>query len=300
MYTFTLPLYPDGAIPYFRCSDEQEEHTIEPGPHGEILIVRKVQSPTITTYLPHPDAATGDAVVICPGGGYQVLAYDWEGKDIAERWVDQGVAAIVLKYRLPSAVSQTRPELSPLADVQRALRLVRFYAEEWNIRGAVGVMGFSAGGHLASTVSTQYDHGDASTEDPVARVSCQPDFSILVYSVISFSEAFTHVGSRNNLLCDSTDPEAMKRFSAELNVTAETSPTLLIHASDDLAVPCEHSRRYEEALRAKGVSATLHLYPRGGHGFSLASHDPFLATWMERCFEWVADLRRMRSGLGRG
>jgi acetyl esterase/lipase len=291
MMIVSLPLYPEGEIPFAVPTEETEEHSMEPGPSGEILVVRKVQTPSITAYLPPSETATGDAVIICPGGGYQILAYDWEGKDIAEQWALRGVAAIVLKYRLPSETSQTMPHLCPLIDVQRAIRLVRAHATEWNITGRVGIKGFSAGGHLASTVSTQYDAGDAEAEDMVERFSCRPDFSILVYPVISFSKDFAHIGSRDNLLRATSDDSLIEKFSAELNVTAETPPALLIHALDDSVVSYEHSLHYVEALRLQGVPATMHLYPRGEHGFSLAKHDSYLSTWMERCYEWLADFR---------
>jgi acetyl esterase/lipase len=291
MAPISLPLYPDGEVPYSIASSERESGSVEPLPKRTILLVRKVQVPTISVYLPDPAEATGDAVVICPGGGYEVLAYEWEGTEIAERWVRQGIAAIVLKYRLPSRVSQTHPHLCPLADAKRAMRLVRYHANDWNITGKLGVQGFSAGGHLASTVCTQFDRGISESADPVERLSCRPDFSILVYPVISFSADFAHLGSRRNLLQEKPAHSLLSRFSAESQVTNETPPALLIHAIDDPVVPYQHSLVFLEALRRQGVAATMHLYPRGEHGFSQAQNDRFLATWFERCCEWLSDLR---------
>ena len=165
---------------------------------SDIVRVRNVQKPDIAIFLPSKKNATGEAVVICPGGGYQILAYDWEGSDIA-RWLNsKGIAAFVLKYRLPGSTNNIVPRLSPLMDAQRALRMVRSNAEKWNLDPSkIGIMGFSAGGHLASTLSTHYDAGDPDSQDPVDRVSCRPDFSILIYPVISFADGVTHQGSRD-------------------------------------------------------------------------------------------------------
>jgi acetyl esterase/lipase len=227
-------------------------------------------------------------VVICPGGGYGILAYDWEGSDIA-RWLNsQGIAAFVLKYRLPGSKSNIVPHKSPLMDAQRALRMVRFHAEQWNIDpGKIGIMGFSAGGHLASTLSTHYDRGDPSSTDPMEQVSCRPDFSILVYPVISFSDPFTHSGSRRNLLGENPDPELVKDFSNELQVTEDTPPAILIHSEDDKTVPVENSLLYFKALRANGITSELHIYPYGGHGFSLAIGQGHLETWPDRVIQWI-------------
>jgi acetyl esterase/lipase len=256
---------------------------------ADIVRVRNVQKPDIAVFLPSKKNATGEAVVICPGGGYAILAYDWEGSDIA-RWLNsKGIAAFVLKYRLPGSASNIVRHLSPLLDAQRAMRLVRSNAEQWNIDpGRIGIMGFSAGGHLASTLSTHFDAGDPSSPDPVEKVSCRPDFSVLVYPVITFTEDFQHSGSRINLLGEDSDEELVKYFSNELQVTENTPPAILIHSNDDTAVPVENSIAYFEALRANQVlSSELHIYPYGGHGYSLAIGQGHLSTWPDRVIEWI-------------
>ena len=255
---------------------------------SDIVRVRNVQKPDIAVFLPSKKNATGEAVVICPGGGYGILAYDWEGSDIA-RWLNsQGIAAFVLKYRLPGSKSNIIPYKSPLMDAQRAMRIVRSNAESWNIDPErIGVMGFSAGGHLASTLSTHYDAGDPSSSDPVEKVSCRPDFSVLVYPVISFTEDFQHSGSRINLLGEDADESLVKYYSNELQVTEDTPPAILIHSDDDKAVPVENSITYYKALRNNDIASELHIYPYGGHGYSLAIGQGHLATWPDRVIEWI-------------
>jgi acetyl esterase/lipase len=260
---------------------------------ADIVRIRNVQKPDIAVFLPSKKNATGEAVVICPGGGYGILAYDWEGSDIA-RWLNsEGIAAFVLKYRLPGSKSNIVPHLSPLMDAQRAMRLVRSRAEEWNVDPSkVGIMGFSAGGHLASTLSTHFDNGDPDNSDPVERQGCRPDFSVLVYPVISFTEDFQHSGSRINLLGEDADESLVRYYSNELQVTETTPPAMLIHADDDTGVPVENSLAYYEALRAHEVSAEIHIYPYGGHGFSLAIGQGHLSTWPDRVIDWIRYLDR--------
>jgi acetyl esterase/lipase len=277
-----IPLW-EGDPPNYR---ETGEVTI--WDTADIVRVRNVQKPDIAVFLPSRKNASGEAVVICPGGGYGILAYDWEGSDIA-RWLNsEGIAAFVLKYRLPGAKSNIIPYKSPLMDAQRAMRLVRFHAEKWNIDpGKVGVMGFSAGGHLASTISTHYDPGDSENDDPVEHESCRPDFSVLVYPVVSFTEEYSHVGSRENLLGKDADPDLIKHFSNELHVTDKTPPAILIHSGDDYGVPVENSIAYYEALQENKISSELHIYPYGGHGYSLAIGQGHLSTWPDRVIEWI-------------
>jgi acetyl esterase/lipase len=255
---------------------------------SDIVRVRNVQKPDIAVFLPSKKNSTGKAVVICPGGGYGILAYDWEGSDIAHWLNSNGIAAFVLKYRLPGSKSNIKPHLSPLMDAQRAMRLVRAHAEKWNIDPSkIGIMGFSAGGHLASTLSTHFDAGDPNSKDPVEQQSCRPDFSVLVYPVISFTEDFQHSGSRINLLGEDTEESLVKHFSNELQVTEETPPAILIHSNDDTGVPVENSIVYYQALRAKGVNSEMHIYPYGGHGYSLAIGMGHLSTWPDRVIEWI-------------
>lgn len=277
-----LPLW-EGDPPNYR---ETGEVTIFDT--ADIVRVRNVQKPDIAVFLPSKKNATGEAVVICPGGGYGILAYDWEGSDIA-RWLNsEGIAAFVLKYRLPGSKSNIIPYKSPLMDAQRAMRQVRYHAEKWNIDpGKVGVMGFSAGGHLASTLSTHYDAGDPSNEDPVEQESCRPDFSVLVYPVVSFTKEYTHVGSRENLLGKDADPELVKHFSNELQITEDTPPAILIHSGDDQVVPVENSMVYYHNLQKKGIISEMHIYPYGGHGYSLAIGQGHLSTWPDRVIEWI-------------
>jgi acetyl esterase/lipase len=277
-----LPLW-EGDPPNYR---ETGEVTI--WDTSDIVRVRLVQKPDIAAFLPSKKNATGEAVVVCPGGGYGILAYDWEGSDIA-RWLNaHGIAAFVLKYRLPGSNSNIVPHKSPLMDAQRAMRLVRAHAEEWNIDPAkIGIMGFSAGGHLASTLSTHYDGGDPSSADQVEQQSCRPDFSVLVYPVISFTGEFSHSGSRRSLLGEDADPELVRYYSNELQVNEDTPPAILIHSDDDTGVPVENSIAYYEALRANKVSSELHIYPYGGHGYSLAIGQGHLSTWPDRVIDWI-------------
>lgn len=279
-----IPLW-EGTPPLQNPSDLQEEATQQ-----GILRIANVQNPTIEVYLPTKQIATGEAVVIFPGGGYGILAYDWEGTDFA-KWLNaQGIAGIVVKYRLPISKSLTDPKEVPLMDAQRAIRLVRQHAEAWNINPAkVGVMGFSAGGHLASTLSTQYNHEVNRSKDPIDALSARPDFSVLVYPVISFRDAAVHSGSRKNLIGENAAQELMDRFSGELNVNAETPPTFLVHAQDDKGVPIENSLLYYQALHKHGVKASLHIYPTGGHGFAFGLGKGAVEGWREVLLAWMKE-----------
>lgn len=281
-----MPLW-EGTPPLQKEMDLKEE-AIQEG----ILRISNVQTPTIEVYLPNKQIATGKAVLIFPGGGYGILAYDWEGTDFAKWLNSQGIAGIVVKYRLPISKSLTNPKEVPLLDAQRALRLVRHQAEEWNIDpNQIGIMGFSAGGHLASTLSTQFDHSIDREMDEIDQLSARPDFSILVYPVITFNDRFTHGGSKRNLLGENPDPDLVTRFSNELNVDENTPPTFLIHAQDDQAVPLENSTLYYQALHASGVEASLHIYPKGGHGFAFGMGRGAVANWREVLLDWINNLK---------
>src|SRR5690554_6527546 len=283
----TLPLYE--TVPNWKSSDEKEEVVAD-----DIALVRKVQEPNIQVFLPSKRNATRQAVVICPGGGYAVLAYDWEGTDIAKWLNSQGIAAIVLKYRLPSPVSQVSPHDVPLMDAQRAMRMVRQHAEEWNIDPQqIGIMGFSAGGHLASTLGTHYDAGDAGAKDPIETFSSRPDFMILGYPVISLKEHVAHIGSRNNLLGKSPSDELVSRFSNELQVTEDTPPTFIFHSQDDTGVPVQHSLLFYQALLESNVAVEMHLYPKGGHGYSLGINaEGTFRGWTDSCIQWLKAVRK--------
>jgi acetyl esterase/lipase len=256
-----------------------------------IIRIANVQTPSIDVYLPAKQISTGKAVVIFPGGGYGILAYDWEGTDFAKWLNSQGIAGIVVKYRLPISKSLTDPKEVPLMDAQRAIRLVRQNATAWNIDPAkVGVMGFSAGGHLASTVSTQYMHEVDRPKDAIDGLSARPDFSILAYPVITFQDGSVHGGSRKNLIGENASQELMDRFSGELNVNTETPPTFLVHAQDDKGVPIENSLLYYQALHKNGVKASLHIYPTGGHGFAFGLGKGAVESWRDVLLAWMGDL----------
>jgi acetyl esterase/lipase len=277
-----LPLWP-GEIPNYKVSGETEKVDT-----NGVIRVSYVQQPGIEVFLPSKKNATGQAVVICPGGGYWILAYDLEGTDIAG-WLNSiGVAAIVLKYRLPVAKSNVVRHESPLMDAQRAIRLTRHHAEKWNIDPAkIGIMGFSAGGHLASTASTRYVKENPGADDPVQRHSSRPDFSILVYPVITFSGEYAHTGSRDALLGKGAGEELVNYFSNQKHVDSLTPPAFLVHASDDKGVPVENSILYYKALIHKNVPASLHVYPEGGHGFGLGVGKGLVSAWPGQCEQWL-------------
>ncbi len=250
--------------------------------------ITRVQEPAIEVYLPTKKFATGQAVIICPGGGYSGLAYSYEGTDVARYLSSTGVAAIVLKYRLPSADSSIEPHQTPLLDAKRAMRLVRARASGWNIDPArIGIMGFSAGGHLAATLGTQFDAGDPAAADPIERERSRPDFMILMYPVISFVDAAAHTGSRRMLLGETPDPALVTRYSAELQVKDDTPPTFIVHASNDTGVPVENALLMYRALRQKKIPAELHVLSEGGHGFGLALDNPHVASWAESLTRWL-------------
>ncbi|SEJ07272.1 Acetyl esterase/lipase [Cyclobacterium xiamenense] len=282
----TLTIYP-GEVPF-----QKETDITEVVQQNDILVISKVQLPQIQVFLPAKRSATGKAVIICPGGGYGVLAYDWEGLDIAKWLNSHGIAAIVLKYRLPSAATQTRPHVVPMSDGQRAIRLVRHHAEEWGIDpDQIGIMGFSAGGHLASTLGTHFDSGNPGDADAVEHQSSRPDFMVLGYPVISFTEHITHIGSRNNLLGKEPDPQWVSYFSNETQVRADSPPTFLFHSQDDKAVPVEHSLLMYQGLLEKQIPVEMHLYPTGGHGFSLSiNKEGTQKGWMESLITWIQHL----------
>lgn len=223
------------------------------------------------------------AVLVCPGGGYSGHAMDHEGEQIAQWFNKNGIAAFVLKYRL----SPYRHPV-PLNDAKRAMRLIRANAAAWNVDpGRLGIMGFSAGGHLASTVSTHFDLGDASAADTTGRQSARPDFAILCYPVITFEPPYAHMGSRNNLLGDAQPEELVKNLSNHTQVTDQTPPTFLFHTADDPGVPVQNSLLYFGALREHNVPAELHVYEHGRHGVGLAPDLPELATWPGLCIDWL-------------
>jgi acetyl esterase/lipase len=279
---YTLPLY-EGIIPNSKYTGAQEK--IE---KKDIIVISNVQTPDITVYLPSKRFATGQAVIICPGGGYWVLAYDLEGTDVARYLNSIGVAAIVLKYRLPTYGNCIEPHKAPLMDAQRAMRLVRANAAKWNIDpGKIGIMGFSAGGHLASTLGTHFDYGDKTAVDSVERQSCRPDFMILMYPVISFVDSSSHVGSHEALLGKDPGKELLNYYSNEQQVRNDTPPAFFVQADNDNGVPVENTLLMYKAMRKKHISAELHILSEGGHGFGLGVNNEHVGSWTNNLRLWL-------------
>ncbi len=279
---FSMPLY-NNSIPNASTTIIEEKIAI-----SDVKRISHVQVPDIAVYLPSNRFATGQAVVICPGGGYHILAYDLEGSDIARYLNSIGVAAIVLKYRLPVYGNTVESHKVPLMDAQRAMRLVRYNAEKWHINpDMIGVMGFSAGGHLASTLGTHFDYGNPNAADSVEQLSCRPDFMILMYPVISFADGITHQGSREALLGKNPGNDLQTLYSNELQVKDDTPPAFFVHADNDNAVPIENTLLMYKALREKNIPAELHLLSEGKHGFGLAVNNPHVASWTGNLKLWL-------------
>ena len=238
--------------------------------------------PSITRLDPPKGKANGAAMVICPGGGYGFLA-SHEAEPVGEWLNTLGVTAFVLKYRI--APRYKHP--APLQDAQRAIRTVRSNARAWGLdENRIGILGFSAGGHLTSTAVTHFDDGNPGSDDSVERVSSRPSLGVLIYPVVTFSGPFAHAGSRRNLLGENPPPDLIDKLSSEKQVTAKTPPCFLMHTADD-AVPVENALMFVEALRKNGVPFELHVYEHGVHGYGLAQNDPILRTWTARCADWL-------------
>jgi acetyl esterase/lipase len=266
---------------------DREFHLLWPDGAPGALGIEAVDRPKITVYLAPADKATGAAVVVCPGGGYAVVAADHEGRQVAEWLNSLGVSAFVLQYRLGPRYHHP----APLHDAQRALRMVRARAKEWGVDPArVGILGFSAGGHLASSAATHFDDGDPDAADPVDRASSRPDFAVLGYPVISLTTAAAHSGSRRNLLGEEPDPPLVWKMSTELQVTPRTPPTFLFHTDDDPGVPVENSLLFFQAMKRAGVPGELHVFAHGRHGVGLAPEDPVLSEWPKLCARWMEGL----------
>lgn len=275
----TIPLYKEVPNSKPASAYKEKADTMQNG----VIIISKVSVPDITIFKPeHPDKSRA-AVVICPGGGYGVLAYNLEGTAVAKIMNGWGVTAAVLKYRLPSDEIMKDKTIGPLQDAQKALQYIRENAAELNVNpNMVGIMGFSAGGHLASTAST---HFDQSYIDNPRNTSLRPDFTILGYPVISFSDSLTHMGSRNNLVGENPSKEMIQKYSNELQINEKTPPTFLVLASDDNTVNPENSITYYEALLKNKVPAEMHIYQNGGHGFG--THLLANNNWMETLKNWM-------------
>jgi acetyl esterase/lipase len=270
-----VPIWPEGVPGLLPAA----------GPEVDVdARVSHVHTPTLTVYLAPERLNTGTAVVVCPGGGYQRLAIDKEGWKVAEWLNSLGVSAFVLKYRM-----QEYGHPAPLRDVLRAVRLLRSQAARWTIApDRIGVMGFSAGGHLASSAGTLFDAPEGRTGADLDRVSGRPDFLVLVYPVISMSAPYVHAGSRDSLLGRDAPQTLIDRLSTNLQVTKDTPPTFLVHGGTDQSVPPENSVLFYSALRRAGVPAELHLYQEGAHGVGLEPNHGPISEWPKRCAEWLA------------
>ncbi|HEY3370984.1 MAG TPA: alpha/beta hydrolase [Prolixibacteraceae bacterium] len=272
---FKLKVWPNGA--------PDSNGMTQPEELFEGKRVRNVSEAEIYVYLPKQGINTGAAIVICPGGGYGMEAMDHEGYDMAEWLAQQGVAGIVLKYRLPYGHHQI-----PLEDTQRTIRLVRQKAAEWGINPAkIGIAGSSAGGHLASTAGTQFDLGKPESTDKIEKMSCRPDFMLLLYPVITFKEEFGHMGSRINLIGAGNKWELVEKYSNELHVTAQTPPTFLVLADDDGAVPPRNSIEFYMALKKFNIPAEMHIFSKGGHGFGMNKINQPVDQWPNLFAQWM-------------
>lgn len=276
-----IPLY-NGVVPNSRPVKMEEVRRADAVVD---TVITKVAKPDLTVYTVSAAANKHAAVIICPGGGYGVLCIKWEGDRIAKAFNKAGITAIVLKYRLPDSTTEVDPSMAPLQDLQQAIKIVREGADKWQIdKNKIGIMGFSAGGHLASTAGTHFTH---SYIDNATNTNLRPDFMILVYPVISFSDSIGHIGSRDNLLGTKNNPEKIHFFSNELHVTEKTPPTLLVLANDDQVVAPANSFVFLQALRHHHVSASLHLYAKGDHGFL---HEPSIDEWFGRVLYWMKEM----------
>ncbi|MFH7001010.1 alpha/beta hydrolase [Flavobacterium bizetiae] len=264
-----------------KAADYKENESIK---DGKVQSTSLVSIPTLSVFLPAKPKPNQAAVIIFPGGGYQHLAIDKEGTKVAEWFNSLGIAAFVVKYRLPSDKIMKNKNIGPLQDAQEAVRYVRQNAAKYNIDAAkIGILGFSAGGHLASTLATHYDE---KTYETTSKVSARPDFSLLIYPVISMQNDITHKGSQISLLGNNPSQELLDSFSNEKKVNAQTPPTFLVHATDDTTVLPENSINFYLALKNNGVPAELHIYEKGGHGFGLGIKDTS-KFWTRDCEEWL-------------
>ncbi|MDZ4707917.1 MAG: alpha/beta hydrolase [Saprospiraceae bacterium] len=283
----TIPLYP-GAIPNNKdltgLKDTGNTFMVK---NVANRFITRVVTPELIVYLPEKTKNTGIAVIICPGGGYGGLAIDHEGHVVAKKFIEHGIAGIVLKYRTPNPKYVNNKEVVPLMDAQQAILVVRQHAKEWKIKAdRIGIMGSSAGGHLASTAGTHFNQPEIPNP---GKISLRPDFMVLNYPVISFTDEVTHLGSRDNLLAENSnpiDPEKIKLYSNELQVDANTPPVFITHALDDKVVPIANTLLFLAALQKYHVATRSFFYAKGGHGFGLDN----LTTeteWIDDCIHWL-------------
>ena len=282
--TEIIPLWK--TVPNQQITDEKEVVEVT-----NIVRFSNVQQPEIHVFLASKVNNTKKAVIICPGGGYGILAWNHEGTNFAKWLSTKGINAIVLKYRLPKSKSILLPHLAPLQDAQRAIRMVRSNAKKWHINSKeIGILGFSAGGHLASTAGTHFNFDTYIKTDKIDKLSAKPNFMGLIYPVISMQEAVTHKGSKRNLLGENPSKELVDLFSNELQVTADTPPTFIVHAEDDKAVPVKNSILFNEALKNHNIPSELHIYPVGGHGFGFGQGTEALEKWTDLYLNWLLKL----------
>jgi acetyl esterase/lipase len=255
--------------------------------NGRIL-TRYVTQPTLTVFLPEKKNGKRAAVIICPGGGYSYLVMNNEGTEVAKALNKQGIAAFVLKYRLPNDLIMENRSIGPLQDAEQAIKTVRERAKEWNIDTAkVGIMGFSAGGHVASTASTHYKNVVIPNQE---KTNLRPNFSILIYPVITFQDSILHKGSKKALIGENASTAKTAEYSNELQVNKDTPPAFLIHCSDDRVVPVANTINYYQALKNSGVKAEMHIYATGGHGFGLKNATR-TDKWLEQCMAWMTEMK---------
>ncbi|MFI5451069.1 alpha/beta hydrolase [Pedobacter sp. UC225_61] len=274
-----IPLY-NGAIPGAKTPPADYKEAIVTGADG-VTRVSKVTDPSLIAYI--PAKPNGTAVIICPGGGYGILAIDKEGNNVAKKFNEVGITAFVLKYRLPSDLIMDDKSMGPLQDALQAIYLVRKNANVWGINPAkIGVMGFSAGGHLAASLSVHYNDMKVQNQE---NISLRPNFSLLIYPVITFG-SYAHAGSVKNLVGDQPTDAQRRYFSTELHVNAQTPPTFLVHANNDGSVPVKNSLAYDEALAKNKVLSEMHIYQAGGHGFGL-NNTTTKENWFETMKNWM-------------
>jgi acetyl esterase/lipase len=279
-----IPLYP-GAAP-----NSKEAPKIIPAANSRPGLVSNVITPELEIYMPEKDKSTGAAVIICPGGSYKVLSYQGEGIRTAQEFLKNGVAAFVLKYRLPDDAIMIDKTIGPLQDAQQAIKVVRENAAKWGIDiNRVGIVGFSAGGHLASTEATHFEKALIENSN---NTNLRPDFLVLIYPVISMQDNLTHKDSRANLLGVSPTKEIIDLYSNELQVTEKTPPTWITHAADDKLVDVDNSISFFEALRHHNVGVEMHIYPKGGHGFVLGQK---AEEWMLPLFKWLKSIKMINN-----